>query len=92
MCTLAVHWGWRDTVPGFPDRLRENPPRQGFFEHPYAVVVSVVAVRVICLLRLALLGFLALGPVFLHPEAVRLEFPILSLHPGLRPRCVAPDV
>ena len=31
MCTLAVHWGWRDTVPGFPDRLRENPPRQGFF-------------------------------------------------------------
>ena len=23
---------------------------------------------------------------------VRLEFPILSLHPGLRPRCVAPDV
>ena len=34
MCTLAVHWGWLDTVPGFPDRLRENPPRQGFFEHP----------------------------------------------------------
>ena len=33
MCTLAVHWGWLDTVPGFPDRLRENPPRQGFFEH-----------------------------------------------------------
>ena len=25
MCTLAVHWGWLDTVPGFPDRLRENP-------------------------------------------------------------------
>ena len=24
MCTLAVHWGWLDTVPGFPDRLREN--------------------------------------------------------------------
>ena len=20
MCTLAVHWGWLDTVPGFPDR------------------------------------------------------------------------
>ena len=34
MLTLAVHWGWLDTVPGFPDRLRENPPRQGFFEHP----------------------------------------------------------
>ena len=26
-----------------------------------------------------------------HPP-VRLEFPILSLHPGLRQRCVAPDV
>ena len=26
------------------------------------------------------------------PAAVRLEFPILSLHPGLRHRCVAPDV
>ena len=25
-------------------------------------------------------------------EPVRLEFPILSLHPGLRPRGVAPDV
>ena len=25
MGTLAVHWGWLDTVPGFPDRLRENP-------------------------------------------------------------------
>ena len=34
MCTLAVHWGWLDTVSGFPDRLRENLPRQGFFEHP----------------------------------------------------------
>ncbi len=34
MGTLAVHWGWLDTVPGFPDRLRDNPPRQGFFEHP----------------------------------------------------------
>ena len=32
MGTLAVHWGWLNTVPGFPDRLRENPPRQGFFE------------------------------------------------------------
>ena len=39
MCTLAVHWGWRDTVPGFPDRLRENPPRQGFFEHPEYLAV-----------------------------------------------------
>ena len=27
-----------------------------------------------------------------HGEGVRLEFPILSLHPGLRQRCVAPDV
>ena len=38
------------------------------------------------------------GTVWLSSEAiaawipVRLEFPILSLHPGLRPRCVAPDV
>ena len=31
MCALAVHWGWLDIVPGFPDRLRENPPRQGFW-------------------------------------------------------------
>ena len=30
---------WRDTVPGFPDRLRENPPRQGFFEHPEYLAV-----------------------------------------------------
>ena len=39
MCTVAVHWGWLDTVPGFPDRLRENPPRQGFFEHPEYLAV-----------------------------------------------------
>ena len=39
MCTLAVRWGWLDTVPGFPDRLRENPPRQGFFEHPEYLAV-----------------------------------------------------
>ena len=39
MCTLADHWGWLDTVPGFPDRLRENPPRQGFFEHPEYLAV-----------------------------------------------------
>ena len=39
MCTLAVHWGWLDTVSGFPDRLRENPPRQGFFEHPEYLAV-----------------------------------------------------
>ena len=41
MCTLAVHWGWLDIVPGFPDRLRENPPRQGFFEHPEYLAVRV---------------------------------------------------
>ena len=41
MCTLAAHWGWLDTVPGFPDRLRENPPRQGFFEHPEYLAVHV---------------------------------------------------
>ena len=39
MCALAVHWGWLDIVPGFPDRLRENPPRQGFFEHPEYLAV-----------------------------------------------------
>ena len=39
MGTLAVHWGWLDTVPGFPGRLRENPPRQGFFEHPEYLAV-----------------------------------------------------
>ena len=39
MGTLAVHWGWLDTVPDFPDRLRENPPRQGFFEHPEYLAV-----------------------------------------------------
>ena len=41
MGTLAVHWGWLDTGPGFPDRLRENPPRQGFFEHPEYLAVRV---------------------------------------------------
>ena len=39
MGTLAVHWGWLDTVPGFPDRLREHPPRQGFFERPEYLAV-----------------------------------------------------
>ena len=39
LLTLAVHWGWLKTVPGFPDRLRENPPRQGFFEHPEYLAV-----------------------------------------------------
>ena len=39
MGTLAVHWGWLDTVPGFPDRLREHSPRQGFFEHPEYLAV-----------------------------------------------------
>ena len=30
MFTLGVHWGWLKTVPGFPDRLRENPPARAF--------------------------------------------------------------
>ena len=34
MGTLAVHWGWLDTVPGFPDRLRENPPRRASSSTP----------------------------------------------------------
>ena len=45
-------WTWWVTrsssapVPGFPDRLRENPPRQGFFEHPeYLAVRTLEAVE-----------------------------------------------
>ena len=34
MGTLAVHWGWLDTVPAFPDRLRENPPRRASSSTP----------------------------------------------------------
>ena len=34
MCTLAVHWGWLDIVPGFPDRLRENPSPPGLLRAP----------------------------------------------------------
>ena len=34
MCTLAVRWGWLDTVPGFPDRLRENPPARASSSTP----------------------------------------------------------
>ena len=34
-----------DTVPGFPDRLRENPPRQGFFEHPEYLAVVLAKIR-----------------------------------------------
>lgn len=33
MCRLGVELGWLETVPTFPGRLRENHPRQGFFEH-----------------------------------------------------------
>jgi integrase len=32
MFTLAVRDGHLQTVPPFPPRLRENPPRQGFLE------------------------------------------------------------
>ena len=34
MCTLAVHWGWLDTVPGFPDRLRRESPPPGLLRAP----------------------------------------------------------
>ena len=34
----------------------------------------------------------ARGATVVIPPAVRLEFPILSLNPGLRQRCMAPDV
>lgn len=33
MLQLAVRRGLLDRRPVFPDRLEENPPRQGFFEH-----------------------------------------------------------
>lgn len=33
MFRLAVQWGWLASIPTFPGRLRESPPRQGFFEH-----------------------------------------------------------
>jgi len=33
MFRLAVRSGQRPDVPTFPERLTENPPRQGFFEH-----------------------------------------------------------
>jgi integrase len=33
MFTLCVHSGVLSTIPRFPARLDENPPRQGFFEH-----------------------------------------------------------
>lgn len=33
MLRLVVQWDWLPSVPVFPGRLRENPPRQGFFEH-----------------------------------------------------------
>ena len=39
IASCAPRQGWLDTVPGFPDRLRENPPRQGFFEHPEYLAV-----------------------------------------------------
>ena len=33
MFRLSVELGWWPSVPVFPARLRENGPRQGFFEH-----------------------------------------------------------
>ena len=32
-------------MPTFPDRLRENPPRQGFFEHPEYLAVRAHLAR-----------------------------------------------
>ena len=43
MCTLTVHWGWLDAVPGFPDQLRallheselaHTDPEPQFFHRP----------------------------------------------------------
>ena len=39
MFRLAFELGWIATVPIFPARLRENGPRQGFFEHAEYVAV-----------------------------------------------------
>jgi len=33
MFRLAIDLGQLETMPKFPQRLEENPPRQGFFEH-----------------------------------------------------------
>jgi len=33
MFRLAIELGRLDAMPKFPQRLQENPPRQGFFEH-----------------------------------------------------------
>src|SRR5688572_22295993 len=33
MFRIVVQWGWLPAAPLFPGRLRESPPRQGFFEH-----------------------------------------------------------
>ena len=33
MCRLAIQRGLLERRPVFPNRLEENPPRQGFFEH-----------------------------------------------------------
>ena len=108
-------------MPGFPDRLRENPPRQGFFEHPeYLAVRARLPAPWQDILDLAYYSgwrkneILALtwdeideagGVIRLSParsktlagrilpisQPVRLEFPILSLNPRLRQRCVAPE-
>jgi len=34
MFRLGLELGRIDSMPRFPQRLQENPPRQGFFEHP----------------------------------------------------------
>jgi len=33
MFRIVTEWGWLECAPLFPGRLRENAPRQGFFEH-----------------------------------------------------------
>lgn len=33
MFRIVAQWGWLEAAPLFPGRLRESPPRQGFFEH-----------------------------------------------------------
>jgi integrase len=42
MCKLAERSGALTRVVVFPERLRENPPRQGFFEHVHYVAVRAL--------------------------------------------------
>ena len=68
--------------PGYqlPDSLRGiYQPDGGYLRSEVAIAAYAATAR-------------ALGAEIVTEAPVRLEFPILSLNPGLRQRCVAPDV